>query len=181
MKTSALSCAKRDGIQIFAFSQKSLCLAAPITQRPTRNTTENGDPLNTLWGIMAYQLGRQEAYELVGQAARQGTAPGGAQLDRLFEHVGPCTILMDELVAYVRNAGSAKDSIYTFLQALTESARRSKHVALVVTLPESQVEAGDEAGAEALRRLDSLFSRIEAIWKPLEIHEAFEVVRRRPV
>ena len=128
---------------------------------------------------MAYQLGGQDAYELVGQAARKGTAPGGAQLDQLFKHVGPCVILMDELVAYVRNAGSAKDSIYTFLQALTESVHRSKHVALVVTLPESQVEAGDEAGAEALSRLDSLFGRIEAIWKPLEIHEAFEVVRRR--
>ena len=143
------------------------------------NTTETGDPLNTLWGIMAYQLGEQEAYELVGQAARQGTAPGGGQLDQLFEHVGACVILMDELVAYVRNAGSAKDSIYTFLQALTESVRRSKNVALVVTLPEGQVEAGDEAGAEALSRLDRLFGRIEAIWKPLEIHEAFEVVRRR--
>ena len=141
--------------------------------------TENGEPLNTLWGIMAYQLGGQETYELVGQAARQGTAPGGVQLDQLFKHVGPCVILMDELVAYVRNAGSAKDNIYTFLQALTESVRRSKHVALVVTLPESQVEAGDEAGVEALSRLDSLFGRIEAIWKPLEIHEAFEVVRRR--
>lgn len=141
--------------------------------------TDNGDPLNTLWGIMAHQLGGQEAYELVGQAARQGTAPGGAQLDQLFEHVGACVILMDELVAYVRNAGSTKDSIYTFLQALTESVRRSKHVALVVTLPESQVEAGDEAGVEALSRLDSLFGRIEAVWKPLEVHEAFEVVRRR--
>lgn len=141
--------------------------------------TETGDPLNTLWGIMAHHLGGQEAYELVGQAARQGTAPGRAQLDQLFEHVGPCVILMDELVAYVRNAGSAKDSIYTFLQALTESVRRSKNVALVVTLPESQVEAGGEEGVEALRRLDSLFGRIEAIWKPLEVHEAFEVVRIR--
>ena len=141
--------------------------------------TETGDPLNTLWGIMAYHLGGQDSYELVGQSARQGTAAGRAQLDQLFEHVGPCVILMDELVAYVRNAGSAKDSIYTFLQALTESVRRSKNVALVVTLPESQVEAGGEEGVEALRRLDSLFGRIEAIWKPLEVHEAFEVVRRR--
>ena len=141
--------------------------------------TDNGDPLNTLWGVMAHQLGGQEAYELVGQAARQGTAPGGAQLDQLFEYVGPCVILMDELVGYVRNAGSAKDSIYTFLQALTESVHGAEHVALVVTLPESQVEAGDAAGVEALSRLDSLFGRIEAVWKPLEVHEAFEVVRRR--
>ena len=41
-------------------------------------TKETGDPLNTLWGVMAYQLGGQEGYEIVGEAAREGTAPGGA-------------------------------------------------------------------------------------------------------
>ena len=128
---------------------------------------------------MAYQLGGQEAYNIVGDAARQGTAPGGDQLDRLLEHVGPCVILMDELVAYVRNSGSASDSIYTFMQAFTQAVRRSDSCALVVTLPESAVEAGGEAGAEALSRLDSILGRIEAVWQPLEVHQAFEVVRRR--
>ena len=33
-------------------------------------TKENGDPLNTLWGVMAYQLGGQTAYNLIGEAAR---------------------------------------------------------------------------------------------------------------
>ena len=142
-------------------------------------TRETGDPLNTLWGVMAYQLGGQDAYEIVGGAARGGTAPGGAQLDELLEHVGPCVILMDELVAYVRNAGDAKDNIYTFIQALTQSVRRSNNAVLVVTLPESAVEAGGEGGADALSRLDSILSRIEAKWEPLEVHETFEVVRRR--
>ena len=140
---------------------------------------ETGDPLNTLWGVMAYQLGGQEAYEIIGEAARGGTAPGGAQLDRLLEHVGPCVILMDELVAYVRNAGEVQDNIYTFMQVLTQSVRRSNNATLVVTLPESVVEAGAEGGVEALSRLDSILGRIEAVWEPLEVHEAFEVVRRR--
>ena len=140
---------------------------------------ETGDPLNTLWGVMAYQLGGQEAYEIVGEAAREGTAPGGGQLDQFLEQVGPCVILMDELVAYVRNAGEAQDNIYTFVQVLTQSVRRSNNATLVVTLPESVVEAGAEGGAEALSRLDSILGRIEAVWEPLEVHEAFEVVRRR--
>ena len=140
---------------------------------------ETGGPLNMLWGVMAYQLGGQEAYEIVGEAAREGTAPGGGQLDQLLEHVGPCVILMDELVAYVRNAGEAQDNIYTFMQVLTQSVRRSNNATLVVTLPESVVEAGAEGGAEALSRLDSILGRIEAVWEPLEVHEAFEVVRRR--
>ena len=113
---------------------------------------------------MAYQLGGQDAYDLVGQAARQGTAPGGAQLDQLFAHVGPCVILIDELVAYVRNAGNAQDSILTFVQALTQAVRRNSNTALVVTLPESSVEAGSEAGMEALSRLEHLLGRIEAVW-----------------
>ena len=141
-------------------------------------TTENGDPLNTLWGEMAYQLGGQEGYDIVGEAARQGTAPAG-QLDELFENVGPCVILIDELVAYIRNTGNAIDSNYTFVQNLTQAARRSGRVSLVITLPEHAVEAGGELGAEVLARLDSILGRIEATWEPLEIYEAFEVVRRR--
>ena len=141
-------------------------------------TTEKGDPLNTLWGEMAYQLGGQEGYDIVGEAARQGTAPAG-QLDELFEYVGPCVILIDELVAYIRNTGNAIDSNYTFVQNLTQAARRSGRVSLVITLPEHAVEAGGELGAEVLARLDSILGRIEATWEPLEIYEAFEVVRRR--
>ena len=140
--------------------------------------TPDGDPLNTLWGVMAYQLGGQEAYEIVGAAARSGAAPGGQQLDALFESVGPCVILVDELVAYARNA-DGRDRIYTFIQNLTQSARRIPHVALVVTLPESAVEAGGEIGEEVLARLGNILGRIESLWEPLEINEAFEVVRRR--
>ena len=146
---------------------------------PTDPTqTEAGDPLNTLWGEMAYQLAGQQGYEKVGEAARQSVAPGQAQLDALFEHVGPCVILIDELVAYWRNAVDS-DSVYTFLQALTQSVSASDNVALVVTLPESQEEAGGERGQRALETLERLFGRIEAVWEPLAVNEAFEVVSRR--
>ncbi len=142
--------------------------------------TPNGAPLNTLWGQIAYQLGSQEAYDIIAEAARTRTAPAGAQLDQLFQHTGPAVILIDELVAYVRNVPRENvGSIYTFLQALTESAGRSKNVTVVVTLPESEAEAGGDAGMEALNRLDQLFGRTESIWHPLEVNEAYEVIRRR--
>ena len=142
--------------------------------------TVDGDPLNTLWGQMAYQLGGQEAYNIVGDAARQGTSPGGAQLDRLFEHVGPAVILFDEIVAYVRNVPEQQTgSVYTFMQALSESVRRNPNVVLVVALPESEEEAGGDLGYQALSRLERVFGRIEAVHAPLETTEAFEVVRRR--
>ena len=69
--------------------------------------------------------------------------------------------------------------IYTFLQALTEAATRSKNVTIVVALPEHSEEAGGDAGMETLSRLEHLFGRSQAIWQPLEVNEAFEVVRRR--
>ena len=143
-------------------------------------TKEKGDPLNTLWGVMAYQLGGQEAYDLIGEAARrQDSAPLGAQLDRLFDHIGPCVILIDELVAYLVNVGEdILDVNYTFIQALTESVRRSKNVVLVVTLPKSQIEVGDR-GMGILAIVAKRLGRIETIWKPLETDQAFEVVRRR--
>ena len=118
-----------------------------------------------------------------------------AQLDRLLQHVGPAVILFDELVAYYRNiplddqgnldydnaelADIAEGPFYTFIQALCESVRRNPNVALVVTLPESEEEAGGEVGYQALSQLERVFGRIEAVHAPLETTEAFEVVRRR--
>lgn len=144
-------------------------------------TKEKGDPLNTLWGVMAYQLGGQTAYDLIGMAARrQDSAPLGAQLDKLFDHIGPCVILMDELVAYMVNLSDDLLGVnYTFVQALTESARRAKNVVIVATLPESRREAGGPRGEMILSTLETRMGRIESIWRPLETGEAFEVVRRR--
>ena len=142
--------------------------------------TEDGDPLDTLWGVMAHQLGGQDAYNLVGDAARLRLAPGGSELDRLFAHVGPCVVLIDELVNYVRNADDAtQDRVYSFIQNLTESAGRSDNAVVVMTLPESAHEAGTPRAVDALARLEAILGRIEAVWKPLDIEEAFEVVRRR--
>ena len=144
------------------------------------DTTSQGDPLNNLWGLIAFQLGGQEAYDLVGEAARTNRPPGAAQLGTLFKHTGPSVILIDELVAYVRTASEeAQAHIQTFLQALTESATRAGNVVIVVTLPESQEEAGGPHGMATLNQLERLFGRTEAIWQPLEANEAFEVVRRR--
>ena len=142
--------------------------------------TKQGDPLNTLWGMMADQLGGQDGYNIVRKAALEGTAPGGKQLDVLFAHVGPSVILIDELVAYARNVQNVtQESIYTFFQNLTESVNRSQNVTLVATLPEGQVQAGGEGGITALDTLESILERIDAVSIPLEVDNAFEVVRRR--
>ncbi|MGI8916698.1 MAG: ATP-binding protein [Chloroflexota bacterium] len=147
----------------------------------------NGIEVRTLWGEMAAQLGGKTAYAMVQEADRHGVSPGGDTLVALFDRFGPCVILIDELVAYARNlfnnegrlpAGTF-ESVMTFVQALTEAAKRSKHSMVVASIPESGMEIGTQGGQETLTRIEHTFGRLEAIWKPVGPQEGFEVVRRR--
>ncbi len=142
--------------------------------------------VNTLWGELAWQLGQEAAYERVKEADRSGTQPGKEVLAELLADYAPCVILMDELVAYVRQfdegksfAGGTYDSNLSFVQALTEGLKAVPNAVLLVSLPESDKEAGSQRGINALRTLEHYFGRIQALWKPVASEEAFEIVRRR--
>jgi predicted AAA+ superfamily ATPase len=50
---------------------------------------------------------------------------------------------------------------------------------LLASLPQSNREAGDQNGINALATLSHYFGRIRALWKPVGTEEAFEIVRRR--
>ena len=157
-----------------------VCVLQGTWLSPTSDRrTDAGDPLNTLWGEMAWQLGGPAGYETVGTAARAGTAPGGGELDRLFQLAGPCVILMDEIVNYARNADL--DTISTFFQNLTEAVNRRSDVALIVTLPVSTTEAGGARGMEAMAVLENILNRMQAVTQVAQASndEAFAVVRRR--
>jgi predicted AAA+ superfamily ATPase len=149
----------------------------------------------TLWGEMAYRLGKAEGYELVAEADRQGVAPGAATLKRLLDEYGPALVLIDELVAFVRNiyghdglAAGSFDSNITFIQNLTEAARRSQRSMVVVSVPVSErvdeagrsdIELGGEIGKLVAERLEQVLGRLESVWKPVGAMEGFEIVRRR--
>ena len=160
------------------------------TERSATESTKskNGNyRLNTLWGYMADELAGAAGFEFVREASENWTAPGGSELGELFDHVGPCVILIDELVAYARNLPEDRSgSFFTFLQNLTETAANRNNVALVVTVPEATEELGGRHGEEALAKIqesidaiEHVLRRMESISAPLETHEAFEVVRRR--
>lgn len=142
--------------------------------------------INTLWGYMAYQLGKEEGYEFVKEADQHGVAPGADTLVQMFNRFGPCIILIDELVAYARNIynkdglpGGSFESLMSFVQSLTEATKRSKNSLVVAAIPESNIEIGGEGGEAALIRIENTFGRLEAIWKPVKPNESFEIVRRR--
>ncbi|SAL19074.1 hypothetical protein AWB73_01129 [Caballeronia turbans] len=142
--------------------------------------------VNTVWGELAWQLGGAEAYAQVRGADESGTSPGKEVLAQLLAQHAPCVILIDELVAYVRQfdegksvSGGSFDSNLSFVQALTEAVKAVPNAVLLASLPESEKEAGSEKGAAALAALSHYFGRVQALWKPVATEEAFEIVRRR--
>jgi predicted AAA+ superfamily ATPase len=141
--------------------------------------------VNTLWGELAWQLGRSEGYAQVREADQSGTSPGKEVLRALIAGAAPCVILVDELVAYIRQFGPGEklkggtyDSNLSFVQALTEAVKLVPNAILLASLPESEIEVGHR-GAEALRAMEKTFGRVQALWKPVATEEAFEIVRRR--
>ena len=170
------------GVKPEATARAKVAVLSGTVRSATESTrSEDGDnPLNTLWGYMANDLGGNDAYDFVRVAAEQWRSPGGQELDNLFNSVGPCVVLMDELVAYARVLSDEQDAnFYTFLQALTESAARQRNIAIVVTVPDAADAMGGDKGIAAAAKIGKVLGRIESISAPLETHEAFEVVRRR--
>ncbi|MBZ4685271.1 MAG: putative ATPase [Desulfomicrobiaceae bacterium] len=157
-----------------------------IKSSPNQPVVREGQAIRTLWGDLAWQLGGAEGYALVAQADASGTSPGKAVLETLLARYAPCVILIDELVAYVRQfeegktlSGGTFDSNLSFVQALTEALKGVPTAVLLASLPESDKEAGSARGVKALEALAHYFGRVQALWKPVATEEAFEIVRRR--
>lgn len=153
---------------------------------PGQPWTHGKIAVRTLWGELAWQLGREEGYALVRDADASGTSPGKDVLAALLQQYAPCVVLVDELVAYVRQFGEGQtlsggtyDTNLSFVQALTEAVKLVPNAILLASLPESEVEAGSQRGVMALRALEKTFGRVQALWKPVATDEAFEIVRRR--
>jgi predicted AAA+ superfamily ATPase len=158
-------------------------------------TKPDGTVVRTLWGELAYQLGGKKAFARIAKDDEKATSPGDV-LRELFVEYGPCLVLIDEWVAYARQLHDQSDlpaggfeTMFTFAQALTESAKLAKNCLLVVSLPASDtgsphtqsddVEVGGIRGREALDRLRNVVGRLESSWRPATAEEGFEIVRRR--
>ncbi|TAN08689.1 MAG: ATP-binding protein [Rhodanobacteraceae bacterium] len=157
-----------------------------INLSPSKPRKVQGHTLRTLWGELAWQLGGEAAYAEVAEADATGTSPGKVALGALLKAHSPCVILIDELVAYLRQfeegksyTGGTFDSNLSFIQALTEAMKAAPNAVSLVSLPESDTEGGSAHGIHTLRTLEHFFGRVQAIWKPVSTEESFEIVRRR--
>ncbi len=142
--------------------------------------------IRTLWGELAWQLGKSEGFALVQEADANGTSPGKDVLIELLSRFAPCVVLLDELVVYIRQfveshalSGGTYDSNLSFIQSLTEAAKLVPNAVVLASLPESDSQAGGPRGIAALKALEAVFNRVQALWKTVAPEEAFEIVRRR--
>ncbi len=159
----------------------------------------DGTVVHTLWGELAWQLGKAEGYAMVAKADQTGTNPGSV-LEDLFRRYGPAVILIDEWVAYARGlhgrddlTGGTFETQFTFAQTLTESVKRVPGILLLVSIPASDVrldedghakdasdlEIGGANGRATLDRLQNAVGRLAYQWRPASSRESFEIVRRR--
>src|SRR5437667_3894143 len=159
-------------------------------------TKDDGTVVRTLWGELAWQLGKKKAFKRIQADDERATSPGDA-LRELLNEYGPCLILIDEWVAYARQLHDQGDlpagnfeTQFSFAQVLTESAKLAKNCLLVISLPASDTptsphaqaddaEVGGQRGREALERLRNVVGRLESSWRPASAEEGFEIVRRR--
>ncbi len=148
--------------------------------------TSKGITINTIWGELAYQLGGEDAYDIIRKNDEQLIAPAGL-FRQVLEKCKPALILIDELADYcvkasARKAGNSSlaDQTISFMQELTEAVAGTNNCVAVITLPASPQEVGNTPEAQAiLNSLQKRVSRVGADTQPVGDDEIFEVIRRR--
>ncbi len=175
-----------DAAGITALPAARVAVIDGIQVSPSLPRCHAGTTVNALWGELAVQLLGAEGYALLADADRAGTSPGKEVLVALLAQAAPCVILLDELVAYVRQfepgksyPGGTFESNISFIQALTEAMKAVPSAMLLASLPQSDTETAGTQGQRALDVLEKYFGRVESVWKPVAAEEAFEIVRRR--
>ncbi|MBA2393113.1 MAG: ATP-binding protein [Ktedonobacteraceae bacterium] len=137
----------------------------------------------TLWGDLAWQIGKAEGYNLVAEQDRALVAPGASLIMQLIGNK-PTLFLLDEILNYVENAmavGVGESNLgrqtILFLQRLTEAVAASPNAAMVYSLQASDREAS--GNLELLDTLSRIGQRLNAIREPVTGDEVLSVVQRR--
>jgi predicted AAA+ superfamily ATPase len=166
--------------------QAQIAVLDGAARGPGTPSKQGKQAINTLWGELAWQLGKAEGYAMVKESDENGTSPGKDVLIELLSRYAPCVVLLDELVVYIRQfvesqalSGGTYDSNLSFIQSLTEAAKLVPNAVVLASLPESDSQAGGPRGISALKALEAVFNRVQALWKTVAPEEAFEIVRRR--
>ncbi|MCL5745567.1 MAG: DUF499 domain-containing protein, partial [Acidobacteria bacterium] len=142
---------------------------------------EDGTPLRkTPWGEIAWQLGGEAGFAVVAEHDRQFIEPKGDVIQAFLPKDRPALILMDEVINYTstyRQRGYHR-ALYNFIQSLSEQARGSDRVVLLVSIPASEMpySSDDEADEQWFKKM------LDRVGKPVMMAaeaESAEIIRRR--
>lgn len=142
---------------------------------------KDGTPLRkTPWGELAFQIGGEESFAQVAEHDKDFIEPKGDVIQAFLPKDRPCLILMDEIINYVstyRERGY-HNKLYNFIQSLSETVRGLDNVALVVSIPASELSYTDKDEADQQRFKNNLDRLGKAIMMSAET-ETSEIIRRR--
>lgn len=134
----------------------------------------------TPWGEIAYQLGGEAALSVLAQHEAEFIEPKGDVIKQFLPKDKPCLILMDEIINYVSTyrPKGYHNSLYNFIQALSETARGLDNVVLVVSISASEMEytSADEGDEQRFKKM------LDRVGKPIMMSaeaETSEIIRRR--
>ena len=175
-----------DQASLMDVPQAQIAVLDGTAHAPGQPWKQGKQAIRTLWGELAWQLGKAEGFALVQESDANGTSPGKDVLCTLLARYAPCVVLLDELVVYIRQfvenhalSGGTYGSNLSFIQSLTEAAKLVPNAVVLASLPDSKTQAGGPRGEAALQSLEAIFNRVQALWKTVSPEEAFEIVRRR--
>ncbi|NJF25355.1 ATP-binding protein [Thermococcus sp. Bubb.Bath] len=126
--------------------------------------------------------------QLTGKVSllRGEVSPGKMKLSELLEEKAPVLILIDELLEYmVKAAGvvvgetTLADQTLAFIHELTEVAKSTDRVLLVMTLPSSILEHYSEKAEEYFQKLQKIVGRSQKVFTPVQDEEVHDVIRTR--
>lgn len=142
---------------------------------------DDGTPLRkTPWGEIAFQLGGESALAILKEHEEKFIEPKGDVIRKFLPKDRPVLILMDEIINYVstyRTLGY-HNKLYNFIQALSEVARGQQNVALVVSLPKSDISYTTDDTSDQ-QRFEHMLNRLgKAVIMSAEA-ETSEIIRRR--
>ena len=141
----------------------------------------DGEPVRkTPWGEIAWQLGGAASFAAVAGHDREFVEPKGDAIRAMLPKDRPALILMDEIISYAstyRSQGYG-DRLYNFIDCLAETARGEANVALVVSIPASELEYTPDDEADQARFKKMLDRLGKAIMMSADTEMA-EIIRLR--
>ena len=144
------------GIQHLPYAKVAVIDGIKISPSQPRKYKEVS--INTIWGELAWQLLGKEGYLMIADSDRDGTSPGKQVFVNLISKAAPCVILIDELVAFIRQLSFGKqykagtfDTNLSAIQALTEAVKSVPNSIVLASLPESDLEIGGAMGAKCTK------------------------------